>query len=183
MGKLEELKAKMAEAIKTFQANGDMAGIQAVSKEMDRAKSEIAKSEATRLQAEAVALAGKREQLAASIHNAIRGIPGTDKQLAEVKAWGFTYKVDRANPNEPDITYKSVSLTTAVIKARKGSNGGGAGKSKDEYGISLSEIVDKYGTPEELAAIGSADSNSKSWQLKQAVKKRVIASGELAPVK
>lgn len=76
-----------------------------------------------------------------------------------------------------------MSLTTAVIKARKGGTGGGAGKSKDEYGIGLSEIATKYGTAEEQTAIANAENNSKSWQLKQAVKKRVIASGELTPVK
>jgi len=180
---LEELKVQMTAAVKKFQETGEMGDIQAVTKAMDKAKADIAKEQATKLQAEATALAGAREKLAASIHAQVKAL-GIDKAITDVKGWGFTYKVDKANPAEPDIVYKTVSLSTAVVKTRKGGGtGGGAGKSKDEYGLSLSEIVAKFATPDELAAINAADTNSKSWQLKVAVKKAAIAAGKLAPVK
>ena len=174
----------MTAAVKKFQETGEMGDIQAVTKAMDKAKADIAKEQATKLQAEAVALAGAREQLAGKIHVAVKAL-GLDKAITDVKGWGFTYKVDKANPAELDITYKAVSLSTAVVKTRKagGSGGGGGGKSKEEYGMSLTEIVAKFATPEELTAIAAADSNSKSWQLKVAVKKAAIAAGKLAPAK
>ena len=181
---LAELKGQMTAAVKAFQETGDMTAIQAASKAMDKATAEVAKETATKLQAEAEQLAGAREKLASAIHGQVKAL-GIDKLITDVKGWGFVYKIDKANPAELDVVYKTVSLTTAVIKARKaGGTGGGAGKSKDEYGLSLSEIVAKFATPEELAAISAEGiSNSKSWQLKVAVKKAAIAAGKLAPAK
>lgn len=179
MTKLEELQAKMAKAI----AENDVAAIEAIAGEIVASKKDRAKVEAERLQKEAEQLAGKRETLSAKIHEAVKAL-GLDKEIIAVKGWGFTYKVDRANPNESDIVYKAVSLSTQQVKARKTGGGGGAtGKSKDEYGLSLSEIVEKFGTHDEQAAIAAADTNSKSWQAKMVIKKRAIAEGLLTPVK
>lgn len=187
MTKLDELKTQMAEAVKVFQDTGNMELIQATSNAMNKAKAEIAKAQAEVLLKESEKLAGARELLAVSIHEAVitgKSLANINQSLKDVKAWGFTYKVDNAVPGAEDVRYKSVALTTAVVKTRKAGGGGGTtGKSKDEYGLSLTEIVDKFATPEELTAIAGADTNSKSWQLKVAVKKRAIAEGKLAPLK
>jgi len=175
---IEELQAQMATAI----SKNDIAGMEAIAIQIVAGKKERAKVEADKLLKESEQLAGKREDTAAKIHKYVVENQGINTMLKEVKAWGFTYKVDKANPAEPDVSYKTVALTTAVVKAHK-AGGGGNGKSKDEYGLSLQEIVDKFATAEEQAAIASATSNSQSWQKKQAVKKAAIAAGKLAPVK
>lgn len=182
MAKLDELKAKMAEAVKVFNETGDMSGIQAVSKEMDRAKAELAKAQAEQSRKEAEQLAGKREALANTIHQQVKAL-GLDKAIRDIKGWGFTYKIDGAVPNELDVSYKAVQLSTATVKTRTGGTGGGAGKSKDEYGKSLAEIFEEFATAEDRQKLDNAESNSKQWQVKVAVKKRAIAEGLLKPVK
>lgn len=174
-----DLQKQMAEAI----SKNDVAGMEAIAAQIVAGKRDRAKVEAERLQKESEALAGKREALAARIHARVQEL-GLDSQLKEVKGWGFAYKVDKANPAEPDITYKSVSLTTAVVKApRAGGGGGGAGKSKDEYGMSLGDIFDKFATDDDKAKLAAATTGSSQWQVKVAVKKQAIAAGKLAPVK
>lgn len=171
------LQARMAEAI----AKGNIAGIEAIAQEIVKSKGDRAKVEAEQLRKEAEALAGEREKLSKAIHDAVRTLK-LDKAMKDVKAWGFTYKVDKANPAELDVSYKAVSLSVQTVKA-KTSKGGATGKSKVEYGISLQEIVDKFGTDAEKANIASAPNNSRAWQLKVVVKKRAIAEGKLAPAK
>ena len=181
MTTLEELKNKMAEAVQAFKDTGDMTAIQAVSKEMDKAKSELAKQEAARLLKESEALAGAREELAAKIHEAIKALK-LDKELKAVKAWGFTYKVDRAVPNELDVSYKAVTLSTQQVKVKQAGAGAG-GRSKEEYGVSLGAIFNKFATEEDKVKLAQATSNSGQWQVKVAVKKKAIADGLLTPVK
>jgi len=193
---IQELQAQMAAAI----ANNDVAGMEAIAAQIVSGKKERAKVEAEKLQKESEALAGAREKLAASIHETVKKMIVTGKTgeslndaLKAVKAWGFTYKVDNANPNEPGITYKSVSLTTATVKAPKAAGGGGGtGKTKDEFGLSLAEVFESFATPNDRAALEAARSSEAEkgitnsglqHNVKLGVKKRVIASGELKPTK
>lgn len=193
---LDGIKAKMAEAVKVFTATGDMSGIQAVTAEMNKAKGEIAKVESVRLLKESEALAGEREGLATSIFLVIKNATkplsvDLAKSLVAVKAKGFTYTIDHRETDKGvidangEVSVKGgVGLLVTALKAHKGGGNGGSGKSKDEYGMSLADIVDKFATAEEAAAINAEGiSNSKSWQLKVAVKKQAIADGKLAPVK
>jgi len=188
---LNELNARMQEAI----TKNDVKAIEAIASEIVKSKTDRAKAEAEGLRKEAEALAGTREKLATSIHKAIKEI-GLDRSLTDVKAWGFTYKVDKANPAEPDISYKSASLLTQQVKARKGGTGGGAGKTKDELGMSLQEVYDKFAGADEQAKMVEAEdkdtaasaklghaTNSNAWRVKNEVKKRVLAEGLLAPTK
>jgi len=174
---IQDLQAQMADAI----AKNDVAAMETIAAQIVAGKRDRAKVEADRLLKESEALAGKREALAASIQAAVKAM-ALDKAITDVKGWGFTYKVDKANPNEPDITYKAVALTTAVVKAHK-AGGGASGKSKDEYGLSLGEIFDKFATDEDKTKLAGATTGSSQWQVKVAVKKRAIADGKLAPVK
>lgn len=174
MASLDELKKRMAEAL----ASGDVKAIEEVAGEISKSKAERHKAEAEALRKEAEALAGAREKLATKIHKAVVAMPGLVEELGSVKAQGFTYKL-----NTPEVQYKSVSLAVPTVKAPRAGTGGGAGKSKDEYGMSLSEIFDKFATNEDKEKLASAESNSKQWQVKVAVKKRAIADNKLAPVK
>lgn len=188
---LEELTAKLASAV----AANDTKAIEEIATEIVKSKAARRKAEADAAVKEAEALAGTREALSKEIHRAIKGL-GLDEKIVAVKGWGFTYKVDKANPNEPDTTYKSVSLSTQTVKARKAGGNGGAGKTKDEFGLSLGEVFEKFATAEDRAKLAEAETkdkaaseklgkqtNSNAWRVKNDVKKAAIASGALAPVK
>jgi len=71
-------------------------------------------------------------------------------------------------------------LTVAGIKAPKAGNGGyQGGKTKDEYGMSLGDVFEKFANNDERTKLAAATSNSTQWQVKVAVKKRAIAEGLL----
>lgn len=183
---LEQLNKAIAEAGAKFaaeQTEENFTALQAAMKARDKAKAEVAKEQAEKARAEAEALAGKREALATAIHQQVRQL-GLDKSLAEVKSWGFTYKLDKMVPNESDTSYKSVALSVQTVKVKTGKGGGGnTGKSKDEYGKSLGEIFEEFANDEDRTKLAAATSGSAQWQVKVAVKKAAIASGALKPVK
>ena len=188
---IKELQAKMAAAI----ANNDVKAIEEIASQIVKGKSDRAKAEAEKQVKEAEALAGVRDALAGELHKAIKAMK-LDKRLTDVKAWGFTYKVDKANPAEPDVIYRSVSLSTQQIKARKAGAGGGAGKTKDEFGMSLQEVFDKFATAADKTKLAEAEvkdkaasdklgksTNSNAWRVKNDVKKAALAAEKIAPVK
>jgi len=157
---------------------GDDTKVLELASQIHKVKADITRAEQDKLKAESEKLAGGREKTATAIFQAISKLPEM-AELTRVKAFGFTYKVN-GYPEE-GITYKSVALIVPTVKGKGG--GGGSGKTKAEYGMSLSEIVDKYGTDEEKSKIANAESNSGSWQLKTQVKKRVLAEGLIKPTK
>jgi len=192
-----EYKAKMAEAIANTSspdpttARKAMEDIDRLNSEWNKSKAEHHKVELEAQRKEAEALAGEREKLAVSIHKYIVGKEGMLDSLAKVKSKGFTFKLD-----EPDVQYKSVSLTVPTIKTKTSSGNGGAGKTKDEFGMSLQEVYDKFHTADDgvkmLDALAKDEAaseklgkktNSNAWRVKNEVKKRVLADGLLAPTK
>ncbi|KKN74216.1 hypothetical protein LCGC14_0393020 [marine sediment metagenome] len=196
---LDTLKQDIQKAI----AGGDDAAFNTLMKEYNSCKGEIAKAEAEGARKEAEALAGKREALANSIKTAVKAL-NLDAAIAGVKAKGFTYSTDHRTDDKGRIDANGavkvtggVGLSVPTIKARKaGGNGGGGGKSKDEYGMSLSEIWDKFKTSEDEAKMVEAEkkdaeaseklgksTNSNAWRVKNEVKKQAIADGTLPPAK
>ena len=193
---LVDLKAQIGSAISA----GDDAKFSTLMKEYNSRKGEIDKSEAEGLRKEAEKLAGVRETLATTIHKAIRGL-NLKADLEAVKAKGFTFTLDvvAIDDNGQDVgtKYKSVSLTVPTVKTRTASTGnGGAGKTKDQYGIGLAEVYEKYATDADKTALAEAEAkdtvageklgkktNSNAWRVKNDVKKRAIADGTLAPAK
>lgn len=178
---IEDLRTQMATAI----ANNDVQVMEAVAAQIVAGKKDRAKEEAEKLQKEAEALAGKRESLGAEIFKAIGG--EFDKQLVDLKARGFSYfvKTSYTVPGQPEVHQQAscgLILVTAAKAPRTG-GGGGAGKSKDEFGLSLGEIFDKFATDEDRTKLAAATTGSSQWQVKVAVKKKAIADGQLAPVK
>lgn len=191
MSAMDELQKKMAEAM----SKNDVKAIEAIASEIVKSKADRHKAEAEGLRKEAEAMAGAREKLATAIHGAVKGL-GLDVELTKQKAWGFTYKVDKAVPNEPDTSYKSVSLSTQQVKARASGEGGGAGKTKDEYGMSLSEVFEKFATDDDRVKLAEAKAKDDEtlartgktnqgyqYNVRKEVKKQALASGALAPVK
>jgi len=170
---IKELQAKMSEAI----ASGDVEAIEEIASQIVKTKSDRHKAEAEVIKKDAEKLAGVREKLAVNIWNMLKGIPDFVKQLEDVKATGFTYKLDTE-----ELKYKSVALTVPTVRTGKGGTTGG-GKSKDEFGMSLGEIFDKFATDADKVKLAEASTNSAQWQVKVAVKKAALASGALKPIK
>jgi hypothetical protein len=177
---LDVLKAQIAEAA----TSGDDAKLTALIREYNARKAETAKAIAAAAEAEAQKLAGVRAKLAGKIHESIvSGKPILDilVALSDVKATGFTFKVD-----EPDgVSYKAVALTVPVVKAAKAAKGTGGTHttSKAEYGMTLDEIFQAHATAEDKAKLEAAEGNSAKWQVKNGVKKAAIAAGLLSPAK
>jgi len=189
MADIKELQVKMAEAI----ANNDVVAMEAIAGEITKGKSDRHKQEVEAQRKEAEAMAGDREKLAVELWAYTVKMPGLKDKLTALKATGFTFSLDNA-----ETQYKSVALKVpAVGKAKaSGGNGGGAGKTKDEFGMSLQEVYDKFKTDEDEVKLAEAQvkdeeasaklgktTNSNAWRVKNEVKKRVIASGELTPAK
>ena len=183
----DELKAIIAQAI----TDGNDALFNETITKMARMKSELARQAAEKSKQEAESLAGVRGEKAKVIHAAIKSL-GLDTILTEVKAKGFTYKLDATDANGVMVTYQAVELTVPIVKTRMGHSGGGGnvGKSKAEYGVSLTEIFDKFATEADKAKIDTIDAdttkdvkakNSGKWAVKVSVKKAAIAAGLLKP--
>jgi len=183
---LMELQKQMTEAL----AANDVKKIEEVAMAIVKSKSERAKEESEKARKESEALAGKRGELAKAIHASVKTL-GLDKSIAELKSKGFTYTIDHREDDKGRIDDKGevsvtggVGLLVPAIKAHKaGATGGGAGKTKDEYGMSLTEVFDKFATSEDKEKLAAAETNSSQWQVKNSVKKRAIKDGLLAPAK
>src|SRR4030042_5596542 len=167
---VEELKAELGKAI----ATGDDKAFNELIREINKRKSELAKQAAEAERKESEALAGVREKLAKKIWSACKGLK-LDKEIAEMKAQGFTYKLDT-----PELKQIAVALLVPTIKAVKtGGNGGTHTTTEADYGLKLDEVFNKFATEKDRADVKAANSNSKEWQVKNRVKKAAIADGRL----
>ena len=178
---LEELKAKAKTALEA----GDDVAFMSVVAEINKAKADIAKAQAVQALKEATELAGVREALELEIFKAVKALK-LDKSIKEVKAYGFTYKVDRVDTSVvPPLTTKETRayMVVPMVKTVKVSGAGSSGKSKVEFGMSLGEIFNRFATDDDKAKLAAATSNSVGWQIKTAVKKAALAAGKIAPVK
>jgi hypothetical protein len=180
----DQLTKQMADAI----AKGDTKAIEEAAAAIQKSKAERHKAEAEAMRKEAEALAGKREELAKAINSAVKTL-NLDIKIAELKAKGFTYTIDHREDANGKIDAKGEVKVTGgvgllVPSVRKGTGGaGGAGKTKDEFGMSLQEVFEKFATDDERDKLAAAESNSAQWAVKNSVKKRVIKDGLLTPAK
>lgn len=185
---VEELTQAVVSASKLVEAGADGAtdALMAAVGNLSKAKGLIAKAKAESLKAEAEALSGIRASKATSIYSIIAGNAEIKAALAETKAKGFTFTVSGLpDATGTPVVIKSVSLAVPTVKGSRVGVGGGAGKTKAQFGMSLAEVFAKYATGEEQAKLEACEEpniNSKQWQIKTAVKDRVVASGELRPV-
>jgi len=178
--------AKLKLELQEVAISGDVAKILEVANKIKLAEVEEVKAKAAKAKAEFDAKATLRQEIATELHKAVIALPSI-KRLAEVAATGFTFKLDTpakaATETEPAVEavkHLSVALTVAGIKAPKAGNGGyQGGKTKDEYGMSLGDVFEKFADNDERTKLAAATSNSTQWQVKVAVKKRAIAEGLL----
>ena len=197
MSTITELQAKMAAAI----ANNDVKAIEEIAMEIVKGKADRRKSEAEALKKEAEELAGVREKLAGELVKVMHQVKGLNKMLEDVKVWSFTY-TRRGQPdvNGVEVTNDRVSLAIPQAPKSKKSGGGGGntGKTKDEFGMSLDEVYNKFANEEERGRFASAEAvdvkfatehgltspkQSNRWRIKNEVKKRALKEGLLAPTK
>jgi len=181
---LQETRTALAKAYTA----GDEAMIAKLEIELVQVKHLEKIAEVTKAKAEFEKNAKARQELAIAIHKAVKRIvvdkAPLDEKLTGLKIMGFTYKPDgQLDTAGQPIRFESVALLMAGIPKVAGSKGGNRGKSKDEFGISLDAIYQKFATEEDKARYAKASSNSSQWQVKVAVKKRAIADGLLIPVK
>ena len=193
-----ELKSNLEAALKS----GDMEAITKASQDVVEFQRAQAKVEAEKAKAEMEKMSGARLELATSLTKSIKAsklgkanfsisvadlelavelvklLPDVVSKVKAVKGSVVSFKL-------PDEQSDVARVALAVITTKRASGGGtvARGKSKDEYGMSLGEIFDKFATPEDKAKLAAATSNSSQWQVKVSVKKRGIATGQLAPVK
>ena len=171
----EQTPEEIMASITAAGASGNLAEVIRLGNQLKKHQGEIQKAEATRLKAEAEKLAGVREKLAKDIWQEVT--PVTKKRLVDVKAKGFTFKLDADG-----VEYKAISLTVPTIKARTGGGGGGStGALKAQTGLSRHELVDEYATDEEKAGIADAESSATSrpdsarYSAEKPVIKRILA--------
>lgn len=175
---LDELKAILKQSIET---SNDQLFNETVTK-IAKMKSEVAKAAADATKKEAEALAGIRQTVGKAIHDTIKGLR-LDSKLAEVKAKGFTYKLDGIpDAQGVPVNYLTVDLLIPTIKTARGGTTGG-GKSKAEYGLSLTEIFDRFATQAEKDLLPTLTAHNAAYFHKVAVKKAAIAAGLLQPVR
>ena len=190
---MQELKAKMQSAI----ASGDVKAIEEIASEIVKSKSERRKAEIEAVVKENEALAGKRSELAEEIRKEVNGFSDITNKLAGLKANGFTYhRKGEKDANGVELAKSSCGLLVPTIKKHGGGGNGGAGKTKTEYGMSLSEVFDKFANDEDKVKLADAEAkdkvateklgkstNSNAWRIKNEVKKQAIADGLLTPNK
>ena len=189
---LEQLQEKMQKAI----TDNDVKAIEEIASEIVKGKSERRKAEMLAIVKENEQLADKRSTLAEEIRKVVNQIPDITNKLTLLKANGFTFhRKGELDANNVESAKSSCGLLVKTIKSRS-TSGATAGKTKDEYGISLSEVFDKFATDEDRVKLADAEAkdkvaseklgkstNSNAWRIKNDVKKRAIADSLLAPVK
>ena len=96
-------------------------------------------------------------------------------------------KIDKSGSNTSSGGVK-ISVPTVKTK-RQSSGGGGTNKTKQEYGKSMAEIVEEFGTDDEkadaaaLKSMGRTDrADSKLYALQLKIKNRAINEGLLKPI-
>jgi hypothetical protein len=178
---LEQLTTKMATAV----AANDITAMLDVAGEIKKLKSEVAKAEATRLQKESEELAEVRKQAVEKLDKIVR-VRDMQKlvSLAEsVKAIGFHYTHTFAD----NLTTIGFDYAVAPKQKATRASGGGGGKSKAEFGMTLNEIFEKFATAEDKTKLTEASASatrpdSAEYAVKLGVKKAAIAAGLLKPV-
>ena len=171
----EQTPEEIMQAIAAAGASGNLAEVIKLGNQLKKFQADIQKAEAERLKKEAEEMAGVREALAVKIWKSITA--DVKKELASVKAKGYTFKLD-----DGEVQYKAVSLTVPTIKTRTGGGGGGStGALKAQTGLSRHELVDAYATDEEKAAIADAEAGATSrpdsarYSAEKPVIKRILA--------
>ncbi len=192
---MQELIANFTKATET----GDSNAIEAAALAITKSKSDRHKAEAESLRLEAEALSGTRELEAAALLKEVSSLNHLLERLSLVKATGFTFTAKGTPIGADKVPQEksSIALSVPVVRATR-SGGTGGGKTKDETGMSLSEVYDLYATEDDKAKMVEAEAadnkhavehglatakQSNRWRVKNDVKKRVLADGTLTPNK
>ena len=168
--RMAELKGQMDEAFE----KGDLKAVGQAAKAMKALDDEAHKEERD-------AIAKEREGVIAKVEKDLRKL--VEKHREAIERVGINKIQWRAlEPNGDGW------LVGPKTRKGKGGGGGGAGETKKVFGKSLGELFEEHATPEERAAFDEAQAipdlskrGNKTYQVKVAVKKRLIAEGTLVP--
>ena len=179
----QELMALIAAA----GASGDLAEVIRLGNILRKQKSDIEKAEADKLQKESEELAGARDTMAKNLAKLILPqIKATDLLGLKVKSFVVTvsHKENDKGQIDPEGAVKvtgGVALVVPQIKTRKAGGGGGPREStKDQVGMSLSELIETYATQEQKVGIQAAydkaekNKGSAKWQEQVRVKADIL---------
>ena len=194
------LSRTMQDAMSAALASGDTAKIEAAALAITKSKADRHKTEVETLRLEAETMAGIRELEAAAILKDVSSLNHLLERLTTVKATGFTFTAKGTPIGADKVPQEksSVALSVPSVRTTRSGGTGGGGKTKDETGMSLSEVYDTYATEADEAKMVEAEAadnkhavehglatakQSNRWRVKNDVKKRVLADGTLPPVK
>lgn len=174
----EELKSQLMAAL----VSGNDAEVMRLTEAIRKNKTEVARVEAERIKAENEALAGERAKVAEKLTKHVARVQGMMTLLQGVKATGFSYKLPTVDQNGVETMY-GVALMIPAVKEHQTGTGhvGSTGKLKDETGMSRGEMIAKYATDEEKAAIQTAFDGAESrkdsarYNAEKPVIKRILA--------
>ena len=168
-------------------ASGDITEVIRLGNILRKQKTDIEKAESDKLLKEAEELAGARGEAEVELAKIILpAIKAVDILALKVKSFMVTvsHKENDKGQLDPEGTVKvtgGVALVVPQVKARKAGGGGGAREStKDQVGMSLSELIETYATSEQKVAIQVAydgaekNKGSAKWQEQVKVKAEIL---------
>ena len=179
----QELMALIAAA----GASGNLSEVIRLGNILRKQKSEIERAEADKLLKESEELAGARGEIAKNLAKLILPqVKAADLLALKVKSFVVTVShketgTGQLDPNGDIKVAGGVALVVPTIKTRKAGGGGGARVStKDQVGMSLSELIDAYATPNQKTGIQAAydeaakNKGSAKWQEQVKVKAEIL---------
>jgi len=175
---VKDLRNALSEVAKT----GDVANIRAAVKALDEAEKVQAKELKAKADAEFEAKSAARLELTERIKATIGKVADSFREEV-VKLVGLDEAVVRWS-----VDYKNGNLIECSIlrtKPRAASTGTGGtprGATKNEYGLSLGQVFEKFASDQDKLDYEKATSGSGQWQIKVRVKKQAIEAGLLKPV-
>jgi len=168
-------------------ASGDIAEVIRLGNILKKMKSDVERAEAEKLQKESEELAGARDKAAVALGKVVLpAIKGIDILALKCKSFIVTVYHTENDKGQLDIngTVKvagGVALVVPQVKAKRaGGTGGPRESTKDQIGMSLSELIDQFATTDQKAGIQTAydkaekNKGSAKWQEQVKVKAEIL---------
>lgn len=183
---VKEARTKLAEAAKT----ADIEQIKAAALALTDAERVEAKELKAKAEADFTAKAKEREELTAEVGTAIHAAAGPFRakiiKLVGEELALLRYSVDYKAGNLTECSIvRTIAKTRTGAGAGAGNGGGRGGKTKDEFGMSLNDIFEKFATDKDKADFTACTGDrvdSAQYVIKVRVKKAAITAGLVKPL-
>ena len=171
---VKDLRNALSEVAKT----GDVANIRAAVKALDEAEKVQAKELKAEFEAKSAARLELTERIKATIGKVADSFREEVVKLVGLDEAVVRWSVDYKNGNLIECSI----LRTKPRAASTGTGGTPRGATKNEYGLSLGQVFEKFASDQDKLDYEKATSGSGQWQIKVRVKKQAIEAGLLKPV-